>query len=290
MSNELAGKLPDYLQKYVHTDKPNREQFGYLDRSDLSLNFVQIVHPNSLHTQPGWGATGQEAAIPVKTMVLNRSGRVISVETPFVPLYRHVQYIQWQGKPGSKDAKIVFLTDNRNDKRITDIDGLSFGRDEKDNAISPKVTTYINIYIMIKGEELPCILSYKRTGMPEGRRFTQDMLLATKGGVLDIFALMYKFGPVKEVRDGTLLWYLPTVKAAGFTPAEIIDKASKMAEISKNLSTMAGSTEFEASESTDPGALKKAPDAAVPGGSEPPPTGGAPVAESVEPSEITNLW
>jgi len=245
--NDLV-QVPKYLLDKYGQSQPNRKQFGQLEAQDFGLNFLKIVHGSSKQAAHGWGPTSQEPALAVGTMFLSRDGTIIPSNTPFIPLYRNVRYIYWEGTPGN--GRIIFMTSDKHDSRIKEIRGLEFIKNKATGEIqSPLVTTYINFYIMVKGSELPCILSFKRTGIPDGRRFTQDLIFATDSGKLPMFACTFLLGPVRTVKDGNLIWYHPTIKAAGFTAEAMIDRAAKMSELAESLSNMATEAEFEASES-----------------------------------------
>lgn len=253
MSNELAT-VPQYLMSLV---KPNidKSQFGQLESQDFGLSFVKMVYQNSKPAMQGWGPTGQEAAYPLGTMYLSRSFEKVEVGTSFIPLYRNVKYIHWDGKPG--DGKLIFMTDNKNDERITKfakdqktgrwINGLAFTKDSNTGvSIPPPVTTCINFYVMMPGVELPVVLSFKRTSTNDGHKLTQDIMVACKAseGYLPMYALRYKFGPVQVVRDGSQMWYKFSWIPAGFTPSEVIPKAAQMAETARALSEMSSAAEF----------------------------------------------
>ena len=130
------------------------------------------------------------------------------------------------------------MTKNKNDQRIRDIHGLEFRTDPNSGErLSPIVTTYINFYVMLAGHaDMPILLSFKRTGIPDARRLTQDLMMAMRGGELPIYALMHKFKQPKEVRDGQMFWHLFAWEGAGYTPEEHLPKAQKLSEMSKELS------------------------------------------------------
>ena len=189
-------------------------------------------------------------------MFLSRECSVIPAGTPFIPLYRNVRYIKWIGKPG--EGRIDYMTQDKNDSRIKAEQGLTFRKDNNSGeTIAPSVTTYINFYVMIRGTEFPAILSFKRTGIPDGKRLTQDILLATQGSSLPMFALTFILNTPKVVKDGNLHWHLYSIRAAGYTDQSMLDRAEKMAELAKNLSNMATEAEFESAENDSSGAPKR---------------------------------
>lgn len=247
MSNIVPTQaVPAYLAKFA-TQQANLEQFGHLETSDFALNIVKIVQASSPQMRAGWGPTRSEPPLPMGTMFLSRDAKVIAPETAFIPLWRSMRYIYWDGKPG--DGKLVFMTDSKDDPRIKEIDGLAFKRNPATGKNTPPlVTTFINFYIMIQGIEVPCVLSFKRTSMPAGRRLTQDLIMCTKSGTLPLFAFKFKLMAPVQVVDGNLAWHNPVIVADGMTPEEAIDKAAKMAELAKNLAAAATVDQFVESE------------------------------------------
>jgi hypothetical protein len=249
MSNDLAkAALPAHLQKYM-SEKPNAEDMGHLDSSDIGINMIKLGHvQNKECKRAGWGVTGQEPQIPVGSMFLSRDGKIIPPNTHFIPLIRTVKYIKWIGKPG-QDGRIDFTTDNEDDERIKSINGLSFRKDPNSGEnLAPLVTKYINFYIMIQGVELPILLSFKRTAIPDGKWLTSNIIMATDGNRLKPFTLVYRFNAPKVVRDGEQDWFGFSMTPAGFTPPEAIDKAAKMYELARALSALTTPAEFEGEE------------------------------------------
>ena len=171
MSNELA-KIPSYLQKYVKPVEQSTD-FGELDPADFGLDILKIVQAQSKEAMPGPGQLEQG------TMFLSKTGTVIQPGTKFVPLLKTLRYIYWKGRPG--DGELVFMTDDRDDPRIKAIDGLAF-RKENGETKAPLVTTYMNFYCWITDSQLPDIpvlISFKRTGFPDGRKVLRDLRVAT---------------------------------------------------------------------------------------------------------------
>jgi hypothetical protein len=260
MSNELAPQVPEYLKKYQQPTA-NHEDFGEIDSSDLGINMLKICQSNSREgKKAGWGITGQEPQIPQKSIFLSKDGKIIPPGTGFIPLIRTVKYIHWIGKPG--DGRIDFMCDDKNDKRITDIDGLAFKKDPNSgDTIAPPVVKYINFYVMLQGYELPVLLSFKRTSIPDGKWLTQSTMMATQqNGNIPMHMLVYLLGMPKTVVDGANDWFAMTFQPAGFTPDEVAPKAKKMADFARNLTRLFSAKEYEAIErgDTEVGGLKSA--------------------------------
>jgi hypothetical protein len=249
MSNEIVkASVPAHLQKYVH-DKPNVKQMGHIDSSDIGINMIKLGHAqNKECKRAGWGVTGQEPQVPVGSMFLSRDGKIIPPGTNFIPLLRTVKYIKWTGKPG-QDGRIDFSTDDENDARIKAIKGLEFRKDSNSGEnLPPLVTKYINFYIMIQGVELPILLSFKRTAIPDGKALTSSLIMATQGNLLDYFCLVFTFNQPKIVRDGDQDWFGFSITPAGFTPPQAIEKAEKMCRLAESLSEITSPAEFEGEE------------------------------------------
>lgn len=259
MSNELAPQVPEYLKKYQQPTA-NHEDFGEIDSSDLGINMLKIGQDNSRECKKaGWGVTGQEPQIPQKSIFLSKDGKIIAPGTGFIPLIRTVKYIHWIGKPG--DGRIDFMCDDKNDERIVKIDGLAFKKDPNSGeTIAPPVVKYINFYVMLQGYELPVLLSFKRTSIPDGKWLTQSTMMATQqNGNIPMHMLVYLLGEPKTVVDGKMEWYAMTFKPAGFTPDEVAPKAKKMADFARNLTKLFSAKEYEAIERGDtPDGLKSA--------------------------------
>jgi hypothetical protein len=259
MSNALAmNNMPAYLQKYK-SETPDVAQFGHLERADFSLNIIKCVTPTSPQMRAGWGPTKKEPALPLGTLFLSRSGVVLPPGTPFIPLCRAIRYILWQ-EDGSRLGKMIFATENANDERITSIKGLEFTVDpvtKKNKA--PLVTTYINFYVMLKGVDAPVIFPFKRTSTPDGRRLTQDIVMATQGGHFPMFTLVFKLTGFKEMQGNSNFWHIPTWEAAGKTgegrseaeAEELLKRAAKMKELAQNLATAASAEEFAEHDAED---------------------------------------
>lgn len=233
----LKQELPAHLQKYVY-NQPNTKQAGKLDSSDIGINMLKVVQSNSIqHKRAGWGITGTEPILPQATMFLSRDAKIITPDTPFIPLLRSVKYIKWKGKqPGEG---MDFMTDDENDPRIKAINGLAFIKDPQtgDN-IAPPVTKYVSFYIMIAGCDLPVLMSFKRTSMPEGRWLTQSCVMGTGGNMMPFFTLCFKFNQPKTIRDGNNDWYALSMNPNGKTPPQIIEKAEKMATMAEALNDL----------------------------------------------------
>lgn len=256
MSNEIVpqpqSNLPAYMQKHMITD-PNQDEFGLMEPSDIGLNMIKVAQSNSREAkQAGWGFTGQEPQIPVGTMFLSKEGKIIQPGTYFVPLIRTVKYIHWIGPKGQ--GRIDFMCDRPDDPRIVKIDGLAFKEDPHDGARkAPIVTKYINFYVLIPGQELPVLMSFKRTSIPDGRWLTNSTRMATIANKVHMYGLLYKFGQAKKVVDGNNDWFALTFQPAGITPEEGIEKAAKMAAFAKDLAQLASAKDYEAMEHGDEG-------------------------------------
>jgi hypothetical protein len=266
MSNEIvqAQAVPEYLKKYQQPTA-NHEDFGEIDSSDLGINMLKIGQSNSRECKKvGWGITGQEPQIAQGSMFLSKDGKIVHDGTCFIPLVRTVKYIHWIGKPG--DGRIDFMCDDKNDERITKIDGLAFKKDPNTgDVIAPPVVKYINFYIMLQGFELPILLSFKRTSIPDGKWLTQSTMMATQqNGNIPMHMLVYKIGKPKTVVDGANDWFAFTFQPNGFTPEEAIPKAKKMTEFARNLTRLFSAKEYEAIERGETENLKSAhPDTTV---------------------------
>jgi hypothetical protein len=226
------------LQKYIKPGQRYTDLFGKLSPSDFGLNFIKFVYGNTPQATAGWGPTKQEPAYPLGSMFLSRDGTLIPAGAKFAILYRDIAYIKWIGKPG--DGHMDFMTKDDRDPRILAIDGLSFKKDKNTGqSTPPEVITYVNFYVMVKGSDLPAILSFKRTGIPEGRRLTQDMLVATNSGELPPWTLMFSLEAPRLEIDGALRWYHFVIKAAGHLPEAFLTKAEEMAAFAKNMAEFA---------------------------------------------------
>lgn len=233
----VQAQVPEYLQKYVY-DKPNMKQVGKLDSSDIGINMLKVTQSNSKEVKrPGWGITGQEPQLPMGTMFLSRDGKIVTPGTPFIPLLRSVKYIKWKGKqPGEG---MDFMTDDENDARIQRIDGLAFLKDpQTGDTIAPLVTKYVSFYIMVAGCELPVLMSFKRTSMPEGRWLTQNCVMGTGGNMMPFFTLCFKFNIPKTIRDGSNDWWALSMAPNGKTPPEVCEKAERMARMAEALNEL----------------------------------------------------
>lgn len=239
MSNlATVSAVPAYLQKYIKPGQRYTDLFGKLSPSDFGLNFIKFVYGNTPQATKGWGPTGQEPAYPLGAMFLSRDGTLVPDGTKFAILYRDLAYIKWIGKPG--DGHMEFMTKDERDPRILAIDGLAFKKDKNTGqSTPPEVITYVNFYVMIKGSELPAILSFKRTGIPEGRRLTQDMLVATNGGEIPPWTLMFSLETPRLEIDGLMRWYHFSIKAAGHLPEAFLAKAESLANVAKNMAEFA---------------------------------------------------
>lgn len=245
------AQYPAHIQALVDKEKKYADNFGNIDASDLALNMLKIVHGQSPQARDGWGPNNDKKALPIGTMFLSRDGSVVPAGTAFVPLVRDCTYILWEGRPG--DGRMVFSTKDKNDPRIVDIDGLSFKTDPRTNERKPPaVTTYVNFYVMLSGHaDMPVLLSFKRTGMPDAKRLTQDLMVATKGGEIPMWALLFQLNQPKEVRDGQLFWHLMSWSPAGFVPDAYTEKARSLAEMAREFISFASDRVIAAVEHDD---------------------------------------
>jgi hypothetical protein len=234
------GQLPDYIAKLASKDKKFAEDLGRVEASDLSLNMLKIVHGQSPQARAGWGPNRDKPALPVGTMFLSRDGSIIPAGTPFVILMRDCTYIKWEGRPG--DGRMVFLTKDPQDPRIVEIDGLAFKKNpQTGETVSPEVTQYVNFYIMLAGHaDMPTLLSFKRTGIPDARRLTQDLLVAMQAGELPMYSFMHKLRAPKEKQDGNLFWHLIAWEPSGFIPENYLPKAERLANMSREMINFQG--------------------------------------------------
>lgn len=240
--------IPDHVKALMKPVGSNayRDDFGELSAQDFGVSFLKIVCQMSKEALPNWDKRGAQP-MPVGTMFVSRTHKIIQPGTFFVPLLRKVRYIHWLGKPGQ--GKMAFTTDNKNDPRITSIHGLDF-RDDPENPgkqKAPAVTQYINFYILLQGETEPMILSFYRTGIKKGRAMTQDLHTAchTAHWTLPMLTFMYKIvDPVFEVNEGQQ-WPVVTTEPAGYTPAEIITKCQAALELAKAMSEASTGAEFQ---------------------------------------------
>jgi hypothetical protein len=165
------------------------------------------------------------------------------------------------------DEKIRhFMKDQSNGKWIN---GLDFPKDPRsDKLLAPPVTEYINIFIMVKGCEWPCVLSFKRTSTPAGRQFSSDLFMATlvKDGQIPMHSLMFTFGEVKAIDDkGPKTYYHITWKANGLTiQPEVFQKAAELAKLAEAINNITTDEELESEGDveTAPENLKQATPAA----------------------------
>lgn len=262
MSNEIAvvSQLPAHIAAIVTKDG-YRDQFGDMQSSDIKLNFLKITYGDSPQaTKHGWGPTGQEQPLPIKTMFLSRSGQVIPVGTSFIPLYRSVRYISWEGRPGQ--GRMLFSTTDKNDTRIKEfmkdpqtgrwVNGLDFPKDAHGKTMAPPVTTYINIYVMLPICAWPCLLSFKRTSTPAGHQFSSDLFMATTTpqGRIPMHSLMFKLQEPKTIDDAGKPYYHFTWKAAGYTtdPA-VFAKAAEMSQTAEAINSIASEQDLEGEDS-----------------------------------------
>lgn len=238
--NPLAKQeLPAHLQKYYREDSRYDDQLGQLDRADLGISFVKLVHGSSKEATKGWGQTGAEPAMPIGTMFISGSHRIIAPDTEFIPLIRTVSYIHWEGRPG--DGRILFMANDKNDPRILKIDGLTFKKDPNTgDTIPPPVTTYVNFWILTKfNMEEPIILSFYRTALPLGRDLTRNVMRATKGNKLPLFALKYKLKEPRIVVDGDNRWPQFVIESAGYVDKpDLAAHAEKLAKTAAELNNM----------------------------------------------------
>ena len=245
MSTELqqqAASLPEHIRQYL-SPTPIMDQMGHVDQSDIGINMIKLAQDTSKETKKvGWGPTGQEPMVPKGSMFLKNDGKILSPGTLFVPLLRTVKYIKWIGKPGQ--GQMEFMCDTDTDPRIGD--GLQFKKDRNTGEVAaPEVTKYVNFYVLLQGQDMPVLISFKRTSSPTGKALTQALVNCTQANRLPYFTFMFTLGTPKIVRDGSLEWYDFTFAPAGYTPSEAIDKAKKMSEMAKALAQMTTAQDFE---------------------------------------------
>jgi len=247
MSNSIVQQeaqplaVPDYIKALVTTGQ-HKSDFGTIDNSDIGVGFLKLVSVQSKEFKPNWGGRNEQP-LPLNTMFLSRDHKIIPPGTPFIPLIRKVTYIYWEGRPGN--GRMIFSTDDANDPRIVKIKGLEFRKDERTGKQSPPlVTRYTNYYIITPfNPDEPVVMSFYRTSLTIGRRFTQDLIRATHGGDLPLYALTYTLGVPFVKRDGQNEWPQLNIEPCGFTDPKIIDKAKKGAEAAHFLAQTFGATE-----------------------------------------------
>lgn len=278
MSNELAAQtqLPPHIAALAKNDKEHVDAFGVLEATDFALNFIKFVHRMSKEAIAGWGPTKQEPAMPLNSMFLSRTHNPIPIGTPFIPLCRRVTYIKWIGRPG--EGRMAFMATKKDDPRIVEINGLEFPTDpETKKLMPPPVTQYINYYVMVKGlTDEPAVLSFYRTSYPIGKRFTQDLFTATKGGTLPMYAFQYKFGAPIMKRDGENEHPQFVLQPAGCTEEKAIKHAEKLFELAQAFASSSTGAEFtmlddEPAETPGTGTLKQVHAAPVVQSPAPPP-------------------
>lgn len=284
MSNDLAviNSLPEHIRALVKPEDAAgqrghyREQFGHLEPRDLGLNFIKLAYDNSKTTTGTW-ATPEGRRPPSGSMFLSRDGKVIPPGTPFVPLLRNTRYILWEGKPGQ--GRMVFSTQNPKDPQILAIRGLEWSKDPNTgNPIAPKVTTYVSFFVMVMGHDQPVVLSFKRTGMNEGRLMTQVLMEATNFGTIPMYSLQFILKEPRSDTDGQHNWWLYNIAPAGYTDARVLPKAQQMSMLAEALAQATSDAEFaDEGDAEAPSTPPSASSNLTPAPTLPTPPGGAPV-------------
>lgn len=247
MSNELATQMPEYLQEYLKNNEVPKDQFGQLDPADVGANFIKLVHGSSKEATPGWDGE-QAPALQIGTMFLSRDHTIIEEGTPFIPLFRATKYIKWEGRPG--DGRVVGMTSHRDDPRITQENGLAFGKDPNTGKPTPPIwTQYINFYVLVKQcMSEPVLLSFYRTSTPVGRRLTQDLVRMTGGSKVPLYFFKFKLDKPKIVRDGNNSWPQYIIKPDGLVSENLLPQMKKMLEAAKTMNDISEGVEFGALE------------------------------------------
>lgn len=230
--------LPEHLKGYVSDSA--KSDLGRLKPSDIGVSFLKCCQTQSREARPN-PSTG-EPGIQFGAMFDSRSRKIIPVGTLIIPLLRTVRYIKWIGRPG--EGRMEFTTDNENDPRIKACNGLQFTTDPRtQKQLPPLVTEYTNFYVACREIAEPVLLSFARTSVPIGRRWTQDLIKATKGR-LPLRCLTFKLGQPSVKRDASNEWYQFNIEPAGFTDAAAMKKVDELHEAALAMHAASTGAEF----------------------------------------------
>jgi len=249
-SKGFPAFLAPYATPDIKKDPRNIEDMGELEPADFGLSFIKLCHGSSREAKPGWDASKNAPPMPIGTIFLSRDHKIIPVDAKFVPLLRSTRFILWEGKPG--DGRMVFMTHDRNDPRIKEIDGLAFTKDPNTGKTNPPlVTRYISYYVMCQYSTEPVVISFYRTSEPIGRKFGQDLWRATDSYTIPIRSLQFKFLQPRIEERGGNSWPQFVFEPDGFVAQDTFVKGNELYDAAKGLDVALKGTEFGALE--DPG-------------------------------------
>ena len=117
----------------------------------------------------------------------------------FIPLFAFKQYAEF-----TKDGKLVWSTMDRNDKRV--VIGLEWGNSGDPEKDKPTATEFINFMVVIEGQAMPLVLSFKRTAFKIGKQFLT--LTSMKPGMM--YSYSYLIDSLVQ-QKGSQSWYIPKI-------------------------------------------------------------------------------
>lgn len=119
----------------------------------------------------------------------------------FIPLFAFKQYAEFKS-----DGSLVFSSIDRTDPRV--IDGLKWGTSGDAEKDKPVMTEFINFMAMFEGEQMPLVLSFKRTSIGVAKKLLTLMSLKPK--LIHCYRYMLE---TEHQQNGNNEWYVPRITA-----------------------------------------------------------------------------
>lgn len=175
---------------------------GAIDPKDLILPRIELGQAMSPSVQDGKNKAGE-----IYNSITNEA-----IEAPIhvIPVKNEKNFIRWV--PRSEGGGMVYRTDDPQDKRV--LEDTKWGTDGS----KPLCTAYLNFLCLIKGQEMPLVLSFKDTSYKVGRKLLT--MMAMNGGAIRSYVL----GSASTTNNfGT--FFIPTIDQGGTVEGEDLDRA-----------------------------------------------------------------